>query len=199
VSSGGSSSVWWEEYLEKLKQLQQQTAGEGVSDTVVAESKTSSEMNPEEILAELQALQGDPEKLKARAAELASQAATQAQNVKGKQGNNFLKELASDLEAVAADGDLSAMEEKIARGADARPSGVKFVGPSGMSGGSDASMKWVKAIAEEDDEDDDSLAQTLEEYLEELEELMEKEKASAKALNADALNLEEAAREKAVR
>jgi hypothetical protein len=176
--SSDSSSVWWEEYLEKLKKLQQQTAGEGVSDTTAAESKTSSEMNPEEILAELQALQGDPEKLKARAAELASQASTQAQNVKGKQ-NNFLKELASDLEAVAADGNLSAMEEKIARGADARPSGVKLVGPSGMSGGSDASMKWVKAIAEEDDEDDNSLAQTLEEYLEELEELREKEKASA--------------------
>jgi hypothetical protein len=143
--SSGSGSVSWEEYLEKLKKLQQQSIGEAALKTTAAASETKSE-----------------------------------------------------IKAAAVNGNLSATEEKIARGADARSSGVKLVGPSGMSGGSDASMKWVKAIAEEDDDDDDSLVQTLEEYLEELEELREKEKASAKAVNANTLNLAEAVREKAV-
>jgi hypothetical protein len=131
---------------------------------------------PEEILEELQALQDDPEKLKVKAAELAAQVTKEAESTGGIHAG-ALKELASDLETVAADGDLSVIEEKIARGAaGGKPAGAKTLGPSGMSGGTGASIKWIEALVKEDDDEDDeelSVTEALEEYFEELEESKE--------------------------
>jgi hypothetical protein len=128
-----------------------------------------SDISAEEILAELQALQDDPEKLKAKAAELAVQVASEAEQVSGVSAH-VLSELASDLEAVAEDGNLSVLEEKVARGtAGAVKPGVKSLSPGGMSGGTGASIKWIEAlVAEGENEEEVSLTQTLEEYLEEL-------------------------------
>jgi hypothetical protein len=163
VSSSSASSVWWEEYLEKQRKLQQSAT----SEAILSRAADVSAANPEELLAELQSLQEDPEKLKARAAEMAVQVASEAENVSGPSANR-LKELSSDLKAIASDGDLSAMEEKIAQGASgAKPAGMKLAGPSGLSGGSGASMKRIEALVEDDD-DELSLSETLEEYLEEL-------------------------------
>jgi hypothetical protein len=126
-----------------------------------------SDISAEEILAELQALQDDPEKLKAKAAELAVQVASEAEQASGVSAH-VLAELASDLEAVAEDGNLSVLEEKVARGAaGALKPGVKSLSPGGMSGGTGASIKWIEALVAEE-EDEVSLTQTLEEYLEEL-------------------------------
>ena len=122
--SSNSSSIWWEEYLEKQKRLQQQAVNEAAF--------------------ELQA------------------AATE-------------KKL-----SVAAEGAEVAVE-KAASTAEARPVSVKLVGPSGMSGGTSASIKWIEALVEEEEEEEDDdelslvedLAETLEEYIEELEEIDE--------------------------
>jgi hypothetical protein len=102
--SSNSSSIWWEEYLEKQKRLQQQAANEATL--------------------ELQA------------------AATE-------------KKL-----SVAAEGAEGAEKavEKAASTAEARPVSVKLVGPSGMSGGTSASIKWIEALVEEEEEDDDELS-----------------------------------------
>jgi hypothetical protein len=190
VSSGSASSVWWEEYIEKQKKLQQQALQQqqATSGATFSRAADVSVANPEELLAELQSLQEDPEKLKARAAEMAAQVAKEAENAGGPSAK-MLKELSSDLTAIASNGDLSAMEEKIAQGASgSKPAGMKLVGPSGLSGGSGASMKRIEALVEEDDDDDDdddelSLAEALEEYLEELEELNESEGSSGETAN----------------
>jgi hypothetical protein len=199
VSSGGSSSVWWEEYIEKLKKLQQQTVDTGEAATPAAEAAGSTgavsrtDLRPDKILAELQTLEGDPEKLKARASELATQVTSEAEKVDGKHGN-MLKELASDLEAIAVDGDLSAMKEKVARGAGAGPSGARGVGPSGMSGGTGASIKWIEALVEEeDDEDEHSFVETLEEYLAELKEKSKENSKENDSYSASVSNSAQAA------
>jgi hypothetical protein len=175
VSSVSSGSVWWEEYLEKQRKLQQAASGatsSAVSAAAAAPASTGEfQIVPEEILAELQALEDDPEKLKAKAAELAIQVKSEAENVSGVHTGVF-EELVSDLEAVAENGDLSIMEKKIARGA---AGGKPMGGPSGMSGGTGASIKWIEALVENDDDEDDELsfAEALEEFLAELEESKE--------------------------
>jgi hypothetical protein len=89
-----------------------------------------------------------------------------------------------ELEAATAEKNVSAAVEeageKIASGAEATASvSVKLVGPSGMSGGASASIKWIEALVKEEEEEEDELslvedlAETLEEYLEELEEIDE--------------------------
>jgi hypothetical protein len=170
VSSISSSSVWWEEYVERQKKLQQQTTREVVSNG--ASGIANVPVNPEELLAELQSLQDDPEKLKARAAEMAVQVANEAENANGPHAN-MLKELSSDLNAIAADGDLSALEEKVTQASSrAKPAGMKLAGLGGMSGGTSASIKWIEALVEDEEDDDDelTLSETLAEYLAELEE-----------------------------
>jgi hypothetical protein len=194
VSSGSASSVWWEEYIEKQKKLQQQTLQQQqvTSEAILSRAANVPAIDPEELLAELQSLQEDPEKLKARAAEMAEQVANEAQNASGPSAK-MLKELSSDLTAIASDGDLSAMEEKIAQGASgSKPAGMKFGGPSGLSGGAGASMKRIEALVEEDDDEDDddelSVAEALEEYLEELLEEQLEEQAERSDEAADLKN-----------
>jgi hypothetical protein len=139
--------VWWEEYLEKLRKQQQEASG--TTQTAATSTAGSvSKMTPEEILAELQALEDDPEKLKAKAAELAAQVTSDAEKATGVFAE-ALNELASDLEAVAKDGNLSILEEKIADAA-----GTKLGGPSRISGGTGASMKWIEALVEEEEGDE---------------------------------------------
>jgi hypothetical protein len=203
ISGSSSSSIWWEEYIEKQKKLQEQAlqkqelqqqsanvaiaaeksvggaesaepAGTGSSPSGISggtgasikwiealvegddeddagsalvealeeylaeleeaeESEStaatlSAALNPKDILAELEGLQDDPEKLKARAAELAAQVGELAESSGDRRASMF-KELASDLEAVASTGDLSTMQAKLERG---KPGGP--VGAAGTAG-----------------------------------------------------------------
>ena len=143
VSSVSSSSVWWEEYIEKLRKQQQAS---GTTQTVAASTAGSvSKMTPEEILAELQALEDDPEKLKAKAAEFAAQVTSEAEKASGVFAE-ALNELASDLEAVAEDGNLSVLEEKIAKAAETKLADLS------MSGSTGASIKWIEALVKEEED-----------------------------------------------
>jgi hypothetical protein len=167
VSSVSAGSISWEEYLEKLKQLRQQKQAFAVAENSEGAAAVA-DLNPDTILAELESLQDDPEKLKARAAELASQAAAAAET---STGGHMLEKLAADLEGVAKSGDLSAMQEKLSRGG---PPPAMMSGPGGMSGASGARAKGVEARLledeEEDEDEDDLIADTIEELLEQLEE-----------------------------
>ena len=119
-SVSGSTSTYWEEYLERLKKQQQQKNAETAESPAVSGSGAfQSDLSPELILSELQGLQDDPEKLKARAAELAEETAEAAANSSGTRAQT-LGELASDLANVAESGDLSIIEERLTR----RPSGA---------------------------------------------------------------------------
>ncbi|MDR1378809.1 MAG: hypothetical protein LBJ36_07125 [Synergistaceae bacterium] len=195
VSSISSSSIQWEEYLERQKKLQQQTTREVVSNGSSGAASVPA-TNPAELLAELQSLQEDPEKLKARAYEMALQVANEAENANGPHAK-MLKDLSSELSAIAESGDLSALEEKVSQASSrAKPAGMKFSGPGGMSGGTGASIKWIEALVDEEDEDDEddevSLTETLEEYLAELEE-NESDESSGAALNLKDIAAENAA------
>jgi hypothetical protein len=148
VSSVSSSSVWGEEYLEKLRK-QQQEASDTTQTAATSTEDSVSKITPEEILTELQTLEDDPEKLKAKAAELAAQVTSDAEKASGVFAE-ALNELASDLEAVAEDGNLSVLEKKIADAA-----GTKLGGPSRMSGSTGASIKWIEALVEVEVEEDD--------------------------------------------
>jgi hypothetical protein len=163
-SVSGYSGTLWDEYLEQLKKKQTQGDSGTVQASSAADKQTSaSALSPDQIISELLDLQDDPEKLKARAAELAAEASAEAGNSVGIKAN-VLNELASDLEAVAEDGDLSVIQEKVAR---------RSGGASGIS------TKLTEAILEEDeDEEDASTLESIKNLLAEIQKLIEKEEKS---------------------
>ncbi|MDR0765208.1 MAG: hypothetical protein LBE65_06445 [Synergistaceae bacterium] len=176
VSSVSSySDTLWEEYLERLRKKQQQKESPPISETAgAAASAVSSVPAPDEILSELQELQGDPEQLKARASELAAQVAEEAENSAGVRAN-ALNELASDLEEVADSGDLSVLQEKLAgKSGAARPQGPP---PGGMGGASGVSSKLMEALIEEEDDENSSGIDDIKAFLEKIQELAEEEKS----------------------
>ncbi|MDR1977560.1 MAG: hypothetical protein LBQ42_02380 [Synergistaceae bacterium] len=178
------SSIWWEERLEKQKKLQQQ-AQQAIIETGSGEAGSASSLNPSAILSELQSLEDNPEELKAKAAELLTQVTEEAAGAAGGQAR-MLKELAADLEAVAAGGDLSAMEEKLGRGAG----GMTLRGPGGMSGGTSASIKWLEALLAEEDENEDSdtsaaASETIDETVENLVARLQELRESDNAVSTD--------------
>jgi hypothetical protein len=169
VSSVSSySSDLWEEYLEQLKNRQLQESAETTQASSVSGQKASTPgLSPDQILSELQGIQEDPEKLKERAAELAAEAAEEAGAAVGMR-SNMLNELAGDLEIVAESGDLSVIQDKLARR------------PSGPGGAANISAKLAEAALEEE-EDDGISASTLESIktlLAEIQKLIEKEEAA---------------------
>jgi len=155
ISSVSSSSILWEEYLEKLKKSQQQTQ-EAASTVISGRAKADGavDLSPDKLLAELESLQDDPEQLKARAEEMASQAAAAAASSQGWNAGK-LKKLAADLQEVANSGDLSAIQEKVSRGG---PMSGGIGGPSGIA------SKSLEELLEEE-EDDDSEIDRIEELL----------------------------------
>ncbi|MDR1133735.1 MAG: hypothetical protein LBL05_06195 [Synergistaceae bacterium] len=181
VSSVSSySNTLWEEYLERLQKKQQrQKESASLSKTDgAAASAVSSAPAPDEILSELQELQGDPEQLKARASELAAHVAEEAKNSAGNRAN-ALNDLALDLEEVADSGDLSIIQEKLAgKSGAAGPQGPP---PGGMSGSSGISSKLLEALIEDEDDDDDdessSVIDGIKAFLKEIQELAEEEKS----------------------
>jgi hypothetical protein len=182
VSSVSSySSTQWEEYLEELKKKQlQKNSGTSSGSSVSGAGTSQSALSPDAIISELQSIQDDPEKLKARAAELAAEASKEAGNSVGIKAD-MLNELAADLETVAESGDLSAMLEKAAK----KPGGMGAMG-FGPSGASGVSSSLTQALLEEDEEEDeeeedDISASTLENIkslLAEIQKLIEKEESS---------------------
>ncbi|MDR1514575.1 MAG: hypothetical protein LBS45_02690 [Synergistaceae bacterium] len=167
VSSVSSySGDLWEEYLEQLKKKQLQENAETAQESPAAGNYASG-LSPDQILSELQGIQGGTEELKERAAELAAQVAEEAETAVGMRAD-MLNELAGDLEIVAESGDLSVIQEKLARG------------PHGAPGASDISSKLALAALEEEDDDEIS-ASTLEgikSLLSEIQKLIEKEEAA---------------------
>jgi hypothetical protein len=95
-----------EELQESLKAADGKNAANG--------SEFESEADPAKLVAELWSLADDPEKLKARAAELAIQVKEAAENASDGRAE-MLKELASDIEDVSQTGDLSAIRAKLTR------------------------------------------------------------------------------------
>jgi hypothetical protein len=171
VSSVSSSSILWEEYLEKLKQSQQRT--QAAASTVISGSTSAAdavELSPDKLLAELESLQDDPEQMKARAAEMASQITATAESSSDWRVNK-LKKLAADLEEVANTGDLSAIQEKIASGGPR--AGMMPGGPGGMNGASGIASKSVEALLEEEaEEDEETETDRITELLEQIVELL---------------------------
>jgi hypothetical protein len=165
VSSVSSySSDLWEEYLEQLKKKQLQESAETTTASSAAGAKTPG-LSPDRILSELQSIQGDPEKLKERAAELAAEVAEEAEAAFG-MNSDMLEELAGDLEIVAESGDLSVIQEKLARG------------PRGAPGAADISSKLTaSALEEDDDETEASTLESIKILLAEIQNLIEKEEA----------------------
>jgi hypothetical protein len=182
-SVSSNSSVLWEQYLERQKKLQQrQTSSESGSETGKNAIDATLGLTPDQLISELQSLSDDPEKLKARAAELAAEAKEAAAVSKDKRGD-ALKELAADLETVASTGDLSVMQEKLAN----RQSATGSEGPSGMGGGAGARAKSVQGLLEEDEDDENhnGIPDSLEEFLAKLEEFQQllEESDEEKAVN----------------
>ncbi|MDR1943522.1 MAG: hypothetical protein LBQ19_01740 [Synergistaceae bacterium] len=175
-SVSGYSSTLWEEYLEQLKKKQQQGNSETVSKSFPTDAKTSqSGLSPDKIISELQSLQDDPEKLKARAAELAVEAASEAGDSVGIRAR-MLEELASDLAITAESGDLSPLQEKLAR----EPGGTRPMGP-GPGGAAGVSSKLMEALMEEEEDGEEDTSSTLESIkalLAEIQALIEKEESS---------------------
>jgi hypothetical protein len=173
-SVSGYSSTLWEEYLEQIKKRQQQENSVTAPGSFSTDAGTSqSGLSPIEIISELESLRDDPEKLKARAAELAAETAEEAGSAVGIRAK-MLDELTSDLETVAESGDLSAMREKLAR----RPNGAVGV-----------SSKLTEALIEEE-EDEDTSATTLESVkalLAEIQKLIEEESANSPVHTASGL------------
>ena len=154
VSSVSSySNTLWEEYLEQLQKKQQQKESASIFKTDDGgASAVSSIPAPDEILSELQELQGDPEGLKARAAELAAQVAEHAGRSAGIRAIE-LNELAADLEEVAVSGNLSVIQEKLASKSGA--AGPKGPPSGGISGASGISSKLLEAFIEDEDDEEE--------------------------------------------
>jgi hypothetical protein len=173
VSSVSSySSTLWEEYLEQLRKKQQQGSDSALASSPSGVTAAQSALSAETIISELQSLQDDPEKLKARAAELAVEVASEAENSVGIKAR-MLEELASDLETTAESGDLSLMQEKLSRargGAGPRPNGP-----------SDISSKLAEALVEEDEDTSAATLDNIMSLLTEIQSLLKKEEESSKS------------------
>jgi hypothetical protein len=145
VNSVTSSGVLWEEYIERQKQLRQkQQTGETSGGEAAG---AAFDMTPDQLLAQLESVEGDQEQLRALASEFAAQAKEAAGASSGKRGD-MLNELAADLEAVAETGDLSVIREKVERGRQAAASGVS-------NGAGDIHAKSVQGILEEEEDDEE--------------------------------------------
>ena len=161
----GSTSTYWEEYLERLKKQQQQKNAETAESPAASGSGAfQSDLSPELILSELQGLRDDPEKLKARAAELAEETAEAAANSSDMRAQ-MLGELASDLANIAESGDLSIIEERLTQ----RPSGAAEI----------SSMLMRARIEEESDDEDESVLDAIKALLAEIRESIEDEAESS--------------------
>jgi hypothetical protein len=123
-----------------------------------ASAQTESDLTPEQILFELQSLLDDPEELKARAAELASQLKSEADDARGRHAK-FIENLAADIDEVAESGDLSALEEKIKRMGQGPQSPAKLQ-RTGISIGLEALVSKFQAIKESSFETSDSSSLT---------------------------------------
>jgi hypothetical protein len=165
VSSYASTS--WEEYLEQLRKKQQQkSAGAAAPPAADASGALQSSLSPERILSELQNLQDDPEKLKARASELAEYTAAAAASSSGVRAE-MLGALASDLEDVAESGDLSVIEDRLTQ----RPGGAAGIPPMLMG-------PRIEDKSDDDDEDEDeTLLESIRAILAEIRELSEEEES----------------------
>jgi uncharacterized protein YjgD (DUF1641 family) len=163
VSSYASTS--WEEYLEQLRKKQQQkSAGAAAPPAEAASGELQSSLSPERILSELQSIRDEPEKLKARAAELAEETAAAAASSSGTR-SEMLGALASDLEDVAESGDLSVIEERLTR----RPGGAAGIPPMPMG-------SRIEDESDDDDEDEDeTVLESIKAFLAEIRELSEEE------------------------
>ena len=181
VSSYASTS--WEEYLEELRKKQQQknaSAGTAESPAVSAFDAFQSDLSPKQILSELQGIQDDPEKLKARAAELAAETAEAAGNSSGMHAQ-MLGELASDLADVAESGDLSVIEERLAR----HPGGAAKI-PSMLMG-----FRIEEESDDDEDDEDESALDAIKALLAEIRESIEHEdELSASDETTSGLSLE---------
>ncbi|MDR1482372.1 MAG: hypothetical protein LBI74_07090 [Synergistaceae bacterium] len=100
---------------ELLAELQTLIANIDEENESSAEASGKYNLAPDKLLAELEALEDDPEKLKARAAEMAEQISASAKNRPAK-FSHALNELVSDLKEVSESGDLSSIKKKLERG-----------------------------------------------------------------------------------
>lgn len=154
ISALSSNSTLWELYLQKLKEQQEES-----TDSQQESFSVPKEIAPSELYSQLKDLQNDPDALKKKAAELAQQVSQTAKSSSGKDVN-MLKELSEDLAKIAQTGDLSAMEEKLARGqkggGPAEMGGMPLMTSSGLSGASSASMKWLEALFSSDSDEESS-------------------------------------------
>jgi hypothetical protein len=155
----------WEEYLErqrKTAQKGQTPESASQTDAISARSVRSGLAPIEDLLAELQGLQEDPEALKARAAEMAEEAKSSASAYSGR-GGEMLQSLASDLETVASTGDLSVITEKLERKAGGARGGF----------GMPAHLPQIEEDSEEEDsESSESAASSIKAIIAQLQELL---------------------------
>ncbi|MDR1020813.1 MAG: hypothetical protein LBL73_08645, partial [Synergistaceae bacterium] len=174
------SSDLWEEYLEQLKKQQLQESAATTQASSAAGKKASAPgLSPDQILSELLELQDDPEQLKERAAALAAEVTEEAGSAVGMRAD-MLSELAGDLETVAESGDLSVIQEKLAR---------RHGGPGGAA---NIAAKLAEASLEEDEDDDETSASTLESIkalLAEIQKLIEKEERAGDTAQAESGHL----------
>lgn len=208
VSSVSSSSVLWEEYLERQRKAAQNAQTSESASQSNAGNTTSfrSALAPvEDLLAELQGLREDPEALKARAAEMAEEVKSSASAYSGR-GGEIAQSLASDLETVASTGDLSVMTEKLerraggARGGFGMPAHLPQLEEDSEDDDPESAADSSKAIIAqlqellsnmEEDESDASSSLTPESILTELQELS----GEPDALSARAAEIASALRE----
>ena len=155
VSSVSSSSSAWELYANRQKSKAEQ-------------------IDPAAIMMELEKLQGTPEELKAKAAEMYEKVTSMAEKASGKEAE-MLGLLASDLATVAESGDMSALTEKMPpRPENGAPNGMERMSFAGIDGAKGASMKWIEAIlAEDDDEEEEDSLSSPEDLLAKLQKLKE--------------------------
>jgi hypothetical protein len=97
---------------ELLSELQALIAGMDEEESSADASKFNLDLAPDRLLAELEALEDDPEKLKTRAAEMAEVVSASAEN-RPARFSRALNALASDLKSVSESGDLSAVRENL--------------------------------------------------------------------------------------
>ncbi|MDR1731382.1 MAG: hypothetical protein LBR61_04740 [Synergistaceae bacterium] len=184
VGSVSSASAALEEYLEKLREKKNQQS----APSTTSNQSTQISINIEEIIAQLQELEDDPEALKAKAAELAASVSKAAEEEAGKKAE-MLQEVAADLDSVAKSGNLSVITDKLQ--SRRPPAGGGMNGLSGLSGASEASMKWLEALLAEEDDDESSETASTESVTEAAAEAAEATEAVAKAVAEAAEKLEE--------
>jgi DNA repair exonuclease SbcCD ATPase subunit len=152
---------------ELLSELQELIAGMSDETEDAEASKSNLDLAPDRLLAELEALEGDTEKLNARAAEMAEQLSASAEN-RSDRFSSVLKELASDLAAVSESGDLSVIREKLDRGRSGRlgsaqdasisPAAIFSKYQSLRESAGEASSSLTNVLDDTEEEDDDQVS-----------------------------------------